>query len=129
MELRHNVSWNTSTICFCGHVGNVHARHVHQATEQGQAYFAIHQGLIISLAVASFSYLPHDEWMVHTVFGGPRSWQKCAVVLVAVGAKLAYGIREYNHLTCFTSNTKIGICPRKVDLHGGRGAWRGRIHQ
>jgi hypothetical protein len=48
-----------------------------------------------ALAVFAASYLPHAEWMIHRVFGEPRSLQNQVIVVVGVFLMIVRGIREY----------------------------------
>lgn len=50
----------------------------------------------LSLMTFAFGYLvPQAEWILHFVFGEPRSMHATAVVLIAVATKITKSIREY----------------------------------
>lgn len=51
--------------------------------------------LFLALMTFLVGCLPHAEWMLHKVFGEPRTQQNYIIVVIAVLAMIANGTREY----------------------------------
>ena len=51
--------------------------------------------LIQAFSTFALSYLPHSDWMLHQVFGEPRTLQNTMMVLFSIVAMVVLGIREY----------------------------------
>jgi len=51
--------------------------------------------ICLSFLIFAFGYLPHAEWILHRVFGEPRSLQATVALFVALGYKILSGIGEY----------------------------------